>query len=73
MSSPPVIVHKSRRTAMELRACEGHIKIVGMAANGRGQLIPTGSGLSVPCHAVDATIAALVALRDQLRAEGDGK
>ena len=73
MSSPPVIVQKSRRTAMELRACGDHIKIVSTKMNGQGQLMQTGSGLSVPCHAVDATIAALVSLRNQLRTEGDGK
>lgn len=69
MSSPPVIVHKSRRTAMELHACEGHIKIVGMAANGRGQLIPTGSGMSIPFHAVDDFVAAIIKQREQ----GTGK
>jgi hypothetical protein len=60
-----ITVRKSARTAIELCACGDHIRIISTKENGRGQLIATGSGMSIPFHAVDDFVAAIIKQREQ--------
>lgn len=58
---------------MQLRACDGYIKVANTATNGLGKLVETGGGIAIPINCVDETVAALIALRDRARLAGGGK